>query len=205
AQGSREDLDAWCASGGQTFPCLLALPAQPVQLDGVREDGNRAGEAKAAKPLLLGLARGVAECALPPAVLLQLAPAEEVGKGVIQMVQGFLRRALGHRIHPGYFGLRQQVQFLVEVNRRGTPARLAVLILPALQAPPVRPARRARMLATGCDLPVVDRQLGIIGTDHEHLAASSLTLAWWHVPTLVHDGHTGQDSCWLVNTQVPSR
>src|SRR5260370_1391553 len=95
--------------------------------------------------------------------MLERGAAEEVGKRGVQVAQSFLRRALGHRVHPGHSGLLARVQFPVEINGRWTRAGLAILVLLALQAPVVRPTRRPGMLLTGGDLRVIQIQLGLVG------------------------------------------
>ncbi len=115
--------------------------------------------------------------------MLELHPAEEVGEGVVQVAQGFLRRALGHLVHPGNLGLLEGVQFPVLINRRRTRAGRAVHLLLARKSPVVRPARRPRMLAAGGGLLVIQIELGLVGSlDDAHTSCARsiqcLTHAW---------------------------
>ncbi len=95
--------------------------------------------------------------------MLELAAAEEVGEGVVQVTQGFLGRALGHPVHPGHVRLLERVEFAVQVDGGWTLAGRMIGFLLTGQAPVVRPARRARMLATRGDLLVVQIKLGFVG------------------------------------------
>src|SRR5262249_39636285 len=113
-----EHLDADCSTHRKIAVLLETQPAQPGELNGVRENDNGAGQAEAAQPLLLRLALWVAElAALQLAFPLERAAAEAVGKGSIQIAQRLLRRTFGHLVHPGKFGLLERVQFAVEINR----------------------------------------------------------------------------------------
>src|SRR5258706_7426601 len=149
--------------GGEIATLLEPQSPQARQLDDTREDDYRASEPKSAQPAFSVLAPGIAELAVQLAVLLELGAAEEVGKGGVQVPQSFLRRALGHCVHPGHSGLLERVQFPLEINGRWTLAGRTIGFLLALQAPVVRPTRRPCMLLTGGDLLVIQIQLGLVG------------------------------------------
>src|SRR5258706_2357797 len=172
--GGREDFGV-C---GQVATLLEPQSPQARQLDGIRENDQRASEAKAAQPALLALARGIAELAAQLALLLERGAAEELGEGAVQVAQSFLRCALGHRVHPGNLGLLERVEFPVEINGRWTLAGRAVRILLALQAPVECPTRRPGMLLTGGDLLVIQIQLGLVGAlDGAHAWSASAASA----------------------------
>src|SRR5262249_57029831 len=71
----------------------------------------------------------------------------------------------------------EPVQLAVQIDGRGTRARLALHLLLALRPPGRGPVRRARVLAAGSDLLVVERQRGLVGARDQH-QASSLSLGF---------------------------
>ncbi|RAQ94639.1 hypothetical protein A4R35_03770 [Thermogemmatispora tikiterensis] len=80
------------------------------------------------------------------ALLAQFQAAEEMGKGAIQIAQGFLRGTLGHFIHPGEIGLLEGVECSMQLESVGTFPRGPVHFLRASQSPIVGKAGTAGML-----------------------------------------------------------
>src|SRR5262249_14004869 len=156
--GRGERLDPRCAGRGEVPWLLQAHPAQPRQLDGLGEDDESTGEAEAAQALLLGLALRIAELAFEFALPLQLATTEDAANGLVQIAQRLLRGTLAPIIHPRHNRLFERIQFAVQVNSGRTRAGLTVLLLLALQAPVVGPARRPCVLAARGHLRVVQVQ-----------------------------------------------
>src|SRR5262252_9457944 len=74
ADGGRENTRA----GRQVAALFQPYPPQSRQLDGVREDYNRPGEAKAAQPALAGLALRIPHLAPQVPLLLEFHAAKEV-------------------------------------------------------------------------------------------------------------------------------
>ena len=148
-------------------------PSQARQLDGVGEDDDGAGEAKAAQPALLGLALRIADFPAQLPCCLSLTRRKQWAKALVQVAQRLLRRARGDLIHPGHRRLLERIQVPMQLDRRGTRPRGAVRLLLARQSPVVCPARRACMALAGGDLPIIQRQLGFVRPLDEAHGASA--------------------------------
>jgi len=99
-----------------------AQPPQPRQLDGLGPDHDGPRQPEAAQPLLPGLGLRVAHRALQFACFLEVTAAEAVGEGGIEVAQGFLGRARGHRIQAGQLARLAGVQLAVQLDGRRTRA-----------------------------------------------------------------------------------
>src|SRR5476651_175991 len=132
------------------------------------EDPDRPGQPETPDPLLLGLEPGEAR------LLPGLQASEEVPKGLVEVAERLLRSAFGDLVHPGDSTLGRDsflepVEFPVERRGAGTlPGLFVILDLPA-QPPVIRPSLRPGMLEELRPQDVVGIQLGLVGTEEQHL------------------------------------
>jgi len=121
-----------------------------------------AGQAKTTQTMLFGLEAWKADFDIFARFFL-FHPAKEVGEGLVQIAQRFLRRTLGDCIQPGEFGLFQPIEFTVQVYRRRDLFAIRKGGLLARQSPVVSEACRTGMSDTGRLLLIVQIQLGFEG------------------------------------------